>query len=364
MRTLVTVAILYGLFPVFAQEDWSVFVREKNGFLAAHRGTMGHLPKDRIFCVEAGFSKRLNGTKGYSFAYKNPVVGVSLYGSNLGNNELIGNGFGAYGFIEFPMWRNAESYLSGKLSAGLGYVSKVFDQETNPKNVAVSTHVNALLVIGVTGRWRLTDKWSVLYGLDLTHFSNGSTKVPNLGLNIPTFSFGSAYHFKHTSSETVPQVQFQKTPFFSNWEIGTVGIFSAKKVFPTGGKSYPVYALNGFVYKQFKSKVGWELGVDFISKQALFQYREYIPKTQWKIFQIGTYSCFSLPLNRLRFVLGMGVYLKDRYDADDELYHRIGMRYVFKNGLIANMVLKTHWAKADYVEYGIGYTFKHKNYYE
>ena len=53
--------------------------------------------------------------------------------------------------------------------------------------------------------------------------------------------------------------------------------------------------------------------------------------------------------------------MKDRYDMDNELYHRVGMRYQFDNGLLLNMVLKTHWAKADYVEYGIGYTLKPTN---
>lgn len=353
---------VYG--GIQAQDEWSVFAREKNGFLAAHRGTMGHLPKDRIFCFEAGISKRLMGSKAYSEAYKQPVVGVSTYLSNLGNKEILGFGAGAYGFIEFPMWRNSNSFLAGKLGCGLGYVSKVFDQNKNPKNVAVSSHVNALIVIGVTGTWRMTNRFSLLYGVDLTHFSNGSSKVPNLGLNMPTFSIGAAYHWKDKRSVAVEQFRVEKAPFFQRWEAGVIGILSDKKVFPTGGKTFPVYAVNGFAYKQFKSKVGWELGLDFISKQSLFQYRDYIPKTQWSIFQIGGYSCFSLPLNRLRFVLGMGIYIKDRYDADDELYHRLGMRYVFKNGLLVNMTLKTHWAKADYIEYGIGYTFKHKNYYE
>ena len=40
------------------------------------------------------------------------------------------------------------------------------------------------------------------------------------------------------------------------------------------------------------------------------------------------------------------------------MYHRVGLRYVFANGININLVLKSHWARADYVEYGIGYTFK------
>jgi len=342
------------------QDEWSLGFRPKTGFLAAHRGTMGHLPKDRIFCGEVSLSKRLYGAESWHDAYRNPIVGITLYGSNLGNKEILGYGFGAYSFIEFPMVRNTKSYLSWKMGCGLGYVTKVFDQELNPKNDATSTHFNALICLGVTGNWRFADNYSFLYGFDLTHFSNGSTRMPNLGLNIPTISIGAAYYWKGKNELKVSRLEIEKTPFFSNWNWTNVGIISTKQSFPTGGGNYPVFALNSFFWKQFKTKVGMEIGLDFISKQSIMNYRDYIPKTQLSIFQVGAYSAYILPLDKLKFVLGMGVYLKDRYDMDDELYHRVGMRYQFDNGLLVNLVLKTHWAKADYVEYGIGYTFKYR----
>jgi hypothetical protein len=356
--------ILLFPFALSAQDsirnEWCLGFRPKTGFLAAHRGTMGHLPKDRIFCGEISLGKRLYGENNWNSAYRNPIVGLTLYGSNLGNKEYLGYGFGAYSFIEFPMVENTDSYLSWKMGVGLGYVTKVFDQELNPKNDATSTHMNALLCLGVTGKWRFAKDYSLLYGIDLTHFSNGSTRMPNLGLNIPTLSLGVAYHWKGKNLPGVEQKVFTKTPFFTNWNWTNVAIISSKEAFPTGGRNYPVYALNSFVWKQFKAKVGMEVGLDFISKQSLMKYREYIPKTQWTIFQIGAYTSYILPLDRLRFIVGMGVYLKDRYDMDNEIYHRVGMRYECENGLLFNLVLKTHWAKADYVEYGVGYTFKHK----
>ena len=54
-------------------------------------------------------------------------------------------------------------------------------------------------------------------------------------------------------------------------------------------------------------------------------------------------------------VIGMGAYVRDKYKPNDKLYHRVGMRYVFDNGINLNLALKSHWARADYVEYGIGY---------
>ena len=45
------------------------------------------------------------------------------------------------------------------------------------------------------------------------------------------------------------------------------------------------------------------------------------------------------------------VNLKERF------FHRIGVRYMLTKHVIANVTLYTHWAKADYFEWGLGYEF-------
>lgn len=343
-------------------DNWILSAKFKTGFLAAHRGTMGHLAEEHLFAGEISLLKRITN-KPWSESYKNPFVGVTLYGSNLGNSSILGYGFGAYGFIELPFYKSKKFIVSPKLGAGLGVVTKVFDQQTNPKNTAVSSHINALINIGIQAKAFLAKRNALTFGIDLTHFSNGSSKVPNLGLNMPFVSLGYEYQIQNKENPPISKAIFQRVPFFKAWNYSIVGIISDKQIFPTGGKRYPVFAISNFLYKQFRPKVGMEIGIDIISKQSIFAYRTYIPKNQWRILQVGTYLGFNLPLDRFRFVLGMGVYLKDRYDQDNELYHRVGMRYQFDNGLLLNLVLKSHWAKADYIEYGIGYTFHSKRRY-
>jgi hypothetical protein len=78
------------------------------------------------------------------------------------------------------------------------------------------------------------------------------------------------------------------------------------------------------------------------------------------ILQIGFYTAYLVPLNNFNFVLGMGVYLKDKFRTASQLYNRIGCRYQFSNGLTSSINLKTHLARADYLEFAIGYTFNYK----
>lgn len=358
--------VLFSPFVLVAQtvdqEHLYLSVKPKLGFLAAHRGTMGHLPEQSCRGAELSFYKRFAADKFWKSAYRNPYAGITLYGSTVGNNAVLGQAFGAYGFFEFPFAESRLHILTFKISSGLGYITKVFDQENNPKNVAVSTHFNALICLGVQGRIYLGARHQLLYSLDMTHLSNGSYQVPNLGLNMPYFGLGYAINFRSVqrtvyAKDATPVI---RPPWLKNWNFTALGILSAKEVFPTGGKKYPVYALSLTERKLFTPKAGMETTLDLIYKQALYGYKSYIPKNSWKIFQVGVFAGYVLPLDKFHFVLGMGAYLKDRYNSDNRFYHRLGMRYQFGNGLIANVTLKAHWARADYVEWGIGYTFKHR----
>jgi hypothetical protein len=65
----------------------------------------------------------------------------------------------------------------------------------------MSTHINALICFGLRSRFYLGiyKKNHVLAGIDLTHCSNGSTKVPNLGINLPYVSLGIGHTFQQVN---------------------------------------------------------------------------------------------------------------------------------------------------------------------
>ena len=292
-------------------EDASLYlsVKQKSGFLAAHRGVMSHLPKEPIFGGEISIAKRLGAEKEWHVRYKHPYVGVTLYGSTVGNNAILGQAFGTYGFIEFPMNKGRRHQLTGKLGCGIGYVTKVFDQETNVKNVAISTHLNALICLGIEGHIQLAPRHQLIYSFDLSHLSNGSSKVPNLGLNMPNFGLGYAYRLKNESSRVALSKEVPQ-PFLKDWKLHLLGVLSAKEIFPTSGKKYPIYAVSVMGRRFFRPKVGMEIALDLMSKQSVFGYKGYVPKTQWTIFQMGFYAAYVLPLDHMQIVTWNGCLCK------------------------------------------------------
>lgn len=359
-NALLTFLLIFVPYLHAQHASFGIEVKPKLGFLMAHRGVMGHLPREHAVGGELAWYFRPSGAKSWHTAYRKPLLGAALYASSVGNREVLGSFYGTYGFIEFPFVSGRRSEFTGKLGAGLGYGTRVFDQQSNPKNVAMSTHVNALISLGLQYRYFWKD-YHLLLGLDLTHFSNGSTKVPNLGINLPYASIGIGKVLHRAPSDSLAHWEKRRIAILPirKWEFSAQGIVSVKEVYPTGRRKFPIYALSLRTERRFSATSGIEIALDWMYKSSIEVYKlDFFPtKKRIDYLQAGVYVGYVLPLDRLRFVLGMGAYVRDVYNPDDHFYHRIGMRYRATKHLDINLILKSHWAKADYVEYGIGYVF-------
>lgn len=76
-----------------------------------------------------------------------------------------------------------------------------------------------------------------------------------------------------------------------------------------------------------------------------------------KSFKAGITLDYELLLGRLSIPMEMGFYIPDGFNYDGFFFHRFGWRYKLTDKWRASLTLKTHFAKADYIEWGLGYTF-------
>ncbi|MFM7565770.1 MAG: acyloxyacyl hydrolase [Flavobacteriales bacterium] len=302
--------------------------RQKVGFLAAHRGVMAHMPRDLAVAGELSWVRRTAGSKAYHAAYRFPTVGATVFVGTVGNNDLLGTLGGAYGFTELPMAVASRYRLDFKLGLGLGYCSKPYDPVLNPGNVALGSHINGLICLGIKSTYAWS-KNTINLGLDITHFSNAAWKVPNFGINMPYVSLGYARTLVPTPilSPFEGDVPLPSAIPYDQWLYSATAILSAKQLMPIGGKRYPVYALNLSGKRFFNPKAGLELSLDVIAKQAIKAYLPYIEKRQIDLLQVGAYAAYLVPMDRFHFVFGMGAYLRDKYSPEHPLYHRIGAKY-------------------------------------
>lgn len=358
MRIVTFIFFLFYFSISFGQNgnEQGFEVRQKIGFLAAHKGIMAHLPIEAAKAIEFTYYQHTRGSKKWHNSYRYPTIGATLFIGSVGNNEILGRYVGAYGFSELPMIKYKNYEFNWKLACGLGYTTKKYDPINNPKEVAIGSHLDAMICIGVKSIYRFK-KSHVTLGLDLTHFSNAAFQVPNFGINLPYVSLG----YGHRLGEAKPEILIHASEYpLKKWLYGVYGIFSMKQVMPIGERRYPVYAGGFSVRRFFNHKAGLELDLDIISKQAILAYEPLVEKTQLRMIQAGIYAGYIVPFDHFHFIFGMGAYIRDVYKPEDPVYHRIGCRYQFSNGLVANFTLKTHFGRADYLEYGLGYTFNYK----
>ena len=165
------------------------------GFFYAHHLELeifnSHFP-----AFELNLQKQTYGKHKSERSYDYPLVGFSFFYSGLGGFDAIGSSFALYPFINFPLWRKNDFFLGFRFGLGVGYLTKKFDRIDNYKNLAIGSNLNAAVNIMFDLRYRLSNRFILSGGISLQHFSNGSLKLPNYGLNIPLINLGLVYRLE------------------------------------------------------------------------------------------------------------------------------------------------------------------------
>ena len=329
--------------------------RFKSGFLLPHRPIMHHLLQGHSFGGEISFIGVANGNQEWHQAFKHPKIGGKLYFSDYGNLEQLGWAVGTGFFGEFPYFRNNWLTLNTKITGGLAYVTRKFDQQLNPKNNSVSTHLNLLFTIGMNANF-LLEKGEFAVGMDMTHLSNGATKLPNLGLNVPYLSVAYTRYIDELEFITAEREKSTFLKSMEDWHVSLLGVGSTKQIYPTGGRNYPVVSLSTFLSKKVGRKAGLDFALEFFYNESVGDTENASPEANfWDIAQIGAYAGYFLPVNKLRIAFGMGYYLKNDFNPDGPLYHRLSIRYKLNPRFDIHFGIKSHWGRADYFEYGLMY---------
>lgn len=129
--------------------------------------------------------------------YRDAYQGVGLAYYTFGNRTELGD---PVAFYLFQGARIAD--LAPRLSLhyewnfGVSFGWKPYDYIENPFNKSIGSKANAYIDMNFYLRWMLSRQFDLTAGLDLTHFSNGNTCIPNAGLNTVGLKVGVVYKFE------------------------------------------------------------------------------------------------------------------------------------------------------------------------
>jgi hypothetical protein len=350
-------------FPSNAQErqsahyfdNASIVARLHYGFLLAHRERVEHLVQ-HTSGFEISLSRQMTGEKEWHQSYKYPQTGYSYIFLDFSQPKILGNAHALMAFINFPFVRTNMFQFSMRLSCGLGYLTKRYERVENYKNDVTGSHLNAAIQFNFETRYRLADQLYFNFNVGLTHFSNGSFRTPNLGINNPSVNGGFTYQF-HRSGEFVAT---DHSTVIKKLQVDVLYSAGVKEIYPPTGKKYVAHTLSSTVMKPVSRKVRLGIGLDVFYDLSLIRAfrnsNETVPD-DFKIVRSGIHVGEELMIGKLSILLQMGAYWLDQFKEDGSFYHRIGFKYLLGQHLFANLTLKSHFARADYVECGFGWKF-------
>jgi len=296
--------------------------------------------------------KQTDGSKLWQEIYEYPQTGFSFIHLDL-SNQYVGEANAVVAFIQFPCVTNPNLLCSFRLAEGLGYVSTPFDRVENHKNLTASTHINAAIQVMADTRFKISKTLFFNLSYGITHFSNGSFKVPNLGINNISLNGGLTYQFSKPDTFYKPKIP----DLDRHWLFDLAYGFGVKENIQFISEQYFAHSFYFSFLKPVSHKSMLGIGGDVFYDLSLIQFLDPAITTDisTKIIRGGAHVSYELVINKLTVLLHMGVYVVDRLNLDGSFYHRIGLKYQVGKHLFANLTLKSHFARADYVELGAGW---------
>jgi hypothetical protein len=324
------------------------------GFFIANQPKSLYLRNDHSRLLELNITRQTAGNHLWEKENNYPRLGVGLLYGDLGSREFLGKVASVYPFIHFPLLKTSGSVTTFRLGAGVGWVEKPYNKNDNYKNLMIGTHINAVISMRLQSEWQLYKDVYMNAGILFTHLSNGSIRLPNLGLNIPSLSAGLRYN---PASSPVTHSRHRPSAMNKNYLFINTSI-AFKQTYPLESKLRLVKIINPEFSHALSavSRLGAGVIISYdpsLSKEIANAPTYTFDQSQPQ-FQASIYGGYEHVAGRLSIPVQLGVYLYNQY-AINQLYQLIGLRYRFAGNWVASVQLKAHFGKADYIQYGIGY---------
>ena len=319
---------------------------------------------------EFSLHRNTYGENRWEVLHNYPSIGITCYYSAFGNDSIaaeLGKVFALYPFINFPITPGESSKLTFKLGVGVSYLTNKFDPKENYHNYAIGSHVNAAVNLSFEYRQRIVDRLHWVTSFGLTHFSNGSLRTPNMGINIFSAATGLSWYLSAPKTQIDKRLRpknylFEfdgKRHFVTDYQY-TLGFKDMSQQYGTHQYFYVHDLAANFMF-QISERDRLGLGVELVYDNS-----DKITKPDWDIYlKPGILLAYEMMLDRVSFMFNMGLRNNVALNSDKLgmlFYQKVAARYYFNDNLFATLAFTTYDIKADFISLGIGYHIQHKYY--
>jgi len=360
MRQILFVVLSCFTCVLMAQENAShstIDINYFKGNIALHNDGILHLINGHPEGIILSWNKQTFGEQKWQQRYNYPDYGVSFSYQNL-KNEVLGNNFALYGHYNFYFLNRN---LMFRIGQGLAFTTNPYDKITNFKNIAFGSRLMSSTYVMLNyKKERIVDQFGIQAGLSLIHYSNANVKAPNTSINSLTFNVGINYKLDKEDPDYIYDSTEEKFTEHIKYNIVFRGGVNASDV--VGSGEFPFYIVSAYADKRLNYKSAIQLGADVYFSNFLKELIEYNavafpqnnidPDTDYK--RVGVFVGHELFINKMSLLTQLGYYVYYPFDFEGRTYQRIGLKYYFNNKWFTALTLKSHAAKAEAVEIGVG----------
>jgi hypothetical protein len=359
-KSILTVFCL--LYPLFSSgqktsrfDDLTINLKYHYGFVMQHSSNMAQLANQRPPSIELELSKQTTNKQRFAQLYNFPRIGISAHYFIMDPKKPLGNMLGIFPHMSLVIFRTARHEMHFRIGVGAGFTERRFDLHNNYKDNVISSRTSFTLSARLNYAFK-TGRLNINTGLGMLHFSNGAIKVPNLGINLPSFYLGIGIRSK-VQNEILPDtLQF---PVFKRKNVVFMSVAGGfKQIYPIGGPDYFMGTYSLYAGRSLNRKstilIGSDLFYDPTGKHLFDGDLSQVKKTNLKI---GLNFGHELTVSRLSLITQFGYYLLDPYKVNKPFYQRYGLKYYFHPNYFAGIALKAHFGVADVVEWSAGFKF-------
>jgi hypothetical protein len=358
MRFGLTICVLFIAFATAAQGNSWLAASGSHGFFIPHRESLPQLLTGHSQGFTLSYSRQVDGTSPWHHHFRGPERGISFLALDMGNREELGYIYSLYPYLDTHILpRGSQNGLGVRYGIGFSYLNKRFDREDNFFNQAIGSHINYSIVLGLRYR-HVMNRLRIDAGISMSHASNATIQLPNLGVNVATADLRIAYR---VNKEERP-FELDKEQFWQKnkelW-IGLAGGMRESNAFTH--VKHPLQELRLTRYKRFSSKCTYLLGADITHNKASYQELDEPVGFGLDVMLVGLNAGIGLEFGRSRLFFQQGGYLLQGKQELGGLYHRIGGIWRVADRWAIELTMKTHFARADYLAVGFGYLLSEKN---
>lgn len=334
------------------------FLRGKNPEVRTMNHDMGYYLKYAFSAPEGSEQARI-----YRDTYQGIGIGWNEFNPQLGNPVSV-----------FLLQGARIASLSNRLALnyewnlGLTFGWKPYDEIDNPDNKLIGSRVTAYIGFDLYLRWIASRHVDLNFGLNVTHYSNGNTQFPNLGLNTAALRIGAAYYINRPSPrllyrhEAMPAVSHDIT-----YDLILYGAWHQRGYYTSDGEAYILpgtYAVAGFNFNPMYRfnhwlKAGLSLDGTY-DRGANVDLAGVAPESVWRQMALGASARveFCMPYFAINFGIGSNF-----VNATDD-FHGIYELLALKLNLTHRFLLHIGYCLNDFhrpkhLMLGVGWRFGH-----